>query len=131
MISKTKLCGVLALSTLLLGPSSAHDSWISGNRKLNPLTQQWCCGTQECGIVMPAPVATSAGWAIHGDEIIDVDGRRVRVDEIVPYGEAMPSPDGYFWRCHSTVNLDYGVSNDTRYLVDGERRCFFAPPQSL
>jgi hypothetical protein len=27
--------------------------------------------------------------------------------------------------------LDYGVTNDTRFLVDGERRCFFAPPQSL
>ena len=125
-----KLFGVLAGATLLglLGPSSAHDSWISGTRKLNPLTQQWCCGTQECGIVMPVPAATSGGWAIHGDVIIDVNGRRVRVDEVVPYGEVMPSPDGYFWRCHSTVNLDHGVTNDTRFLVDGERRCFFAPP---
>jgi hypothetical protein len=80
---------------------------------------------------MPVPAATSAGWAIHGEVIIDVDGRRVRVDEVVPYREVMPSPDGYFWRCHSTENLDYGVTNDTRFLVDGERRCFFAPPQSL
>jgi hypothetical protein len=116
---------------LFVHPSRAHDSWISRQRILNPVTQEWCCGTNECGIVMPVPVATAAGWAIHGEEIIDVDGLRVRVDEIVPYREAMPSPDGYFWRCHSTVNLDYGVTNDAAFLVDGERRCFFAPPQSL
>ena len=80
---------------------------------------------------MPAPVATPEGWAIHGEEIIDVDGRRVRVDEVVPYREAMPSPDGYFWRCHSTVNPDFDITNNTEMLIDGDRRCFFAPPQSL
>jgi len=127
------LFGVLVGLTLLalVGPSSAHDSWISGNRKLSPATQEWCCGTKECGIVMPAPIATRAGWAIHGEVIIDVDGRRVRVDEVVPYREVMPSPDGYFWRCHSTVNPDFDITNNVEMLIDGDRRCFFAPPQSL
>ncbi len=128
-----RLFGALTVATLLVlvHPSWAHDSWISRQRVLNPVTHEWCCGTNECGLVMPAPVATAAGWAIHGEEIIDVDGRRVRVDEVVPYGEVMPSPDGYFWRCHSTVNPDFDVTNDIGMQIDGERRCFFAPPQSL
>ena len=53
------------------------------------------------------------------------------VDEVGPYREAMPSPDGYFWRCHSTVNPDFDITNNTEMLIDGDRRCFFAPPQSL
>src|ERR671934_101089 len=112
-----KLVGALIVALLLLiSPSPAHESWISGKRMLNPATRERCCGTNECGVVMPAPVATAAGWAIHGEEIIDLDGRRVRVDEVVPYREVVPSPDGYFWRCHSTVNLDYGVTNDAAFL---------------
>jgi hypothetical protein len=89
-----KLFSALALATLLalVHPSRAHDSWISRQRILNPVTHAWCCGTEECGIVMPAPFATGAGRAIHDEEIIDLDGRRVRVDEVVPYGEVMPSP---------------------------------------
>ena len=33
--------------------------------------------------------------------------------ELVPFGEAQPSPDGAYWRCQRP---------------DGSRRCFFAPP---
>ena len=94
------------------------------------MTGKWCCGAPDCGIVMPAPIATAAGWAIHGDEIVDLNGRRVRVDEVVPYGEASPSPDGYFWRCHTLEGTLYDVHNHVTY-VNGQRRCFFAPPQSL
>lgn len=36
-------------------------------------------------------------------------------DETVPFSEAMPSPDGEYWRCKRP---------------DGSRRCFFAPPPS-
>jgi hypothetical protein len=78
---------------------------------------------------MPAPIATDAGWAIHGGEIIDHESRRVRVDEVVPYDEAIPSPDGYFWRCHSLEVTFFGTQHET--YADGEQRCFFAPPQSL
>jgi hypothetical protein len=80
---------------------------------------------------MPTPQATAAGWAIHGDEIIDISGRRVRVDEVVPYAEAAPSPDGYFWRCHDVESMNYDVYGHAHQHIDGERRCFFAPPQSL
>jgi hypothetical protein len=127
-----KLLGALAVAILLalVHQSRAHDSWISRQGILNPVTQAWCCGARDCGIVMPAPVATAAGWAIHGEEIIDSNGRRVRVDEVVPYDEATPSPDGYFWRCHTLEGTFYDVENHVTY-VDGVRRCFFAPPQSL
>ena len=131
MVSETRLCGALVIAMLsLMGPSPAHESWISKQGAKNPVTGSWCCGVHDCGIVMPAPIATSAGWAIHGDVIIDVNGRRVRVDEVVPYGEATPSPDGYFWRCHTLLGTFYDVQNHVSY-ADGERRCFFAPPQAL
>ena len=35
--------------------------------------------------------------------------------ETVPFSEALPSPDGHFWRCQ------WG----------GSRKCFFAPPPSI
>ncbi len=126
-----KLSATLAFGFLsLANPSPAHESWISAEGGTNPVTGKWCCGARDCGIVMPAPIATAAGWAIHGEEIIDFDGRRVRIDEVVPYEEASPSPDGYFWRCHSLEGTFYDVQNHATY-VDGKRRCFFAPPQSL
>ncbi len=126
-----KLLGSLIALLLLISPSPAHDSWISRERMMNPITLDWCCGRGDCGVVMPAPKATAAGWAIHGEEILDLDGRRIRVDEVVPYGETLPSPDGHFYRCH-TVGRDYEAGgNPDEYLWDGERRCFFAPPQSL
>ena len=51
-------------------------------------------------------------------------------DEVVPYDHVSPSPDGYFWRCHTVKSKNYDVHGHADY-VDGERRCFFAPPQSL
>jgi len=69
--------------------------------------------------------------------IIEISGRRIRVDETVPYDEVLPSPDGYFWRCHLVQSKGYNESMDYNDLfndanvVDGERRCFFAPPQTL
>jgi hypothetical protein len=127
-----KLLGALIVSLLfLIGPSPAHDSWISRERFRNPVTLDWCCGREDCGIVMPAPKATAVGWAIHGEEILDLDGRRLRVDEVVSYDETLPSPDGYFYRCH-VVARDYEAGGDLRdYFWDGERRCLFAPHQSL
>ena len=128
---KQSLCGVLAVAMLMFArPSTAHDSWISAEGLKNPTTQEWCCGRGDCGIVLPAPKPTVAGWAIHGEEIIDVSGRRVRVDEVVPYSDVSPSPDGYFWRCHTVESKNYDVRGHADY-VDGGRRCFFAPPQGL
>jgi hypothetical protein len=110
-----RLFGALALATLLLiGPSPAHQSWISEEGAKNPVTGSWCCGVHDCGIVMPAPIATDAGWAIHGDVIIDVNGRRVRVDEVVPYNEAIASPDGHFWRCQASKS--HSLARSTRRM---------------
>jgi hypothetical protein len=53
--------------------------------------------------------ATPGSWAIHGDEIIDISGRRIRVDEVVPYSEVSASPDGYFWRCHTVESQNYDM----------------------
>jgi hypothetical protein len=80
--------------------------------------------------VVEAMKATTAGWVIQGDVIVDINGRRVRVDEVVPYTEVLPSPDGYFWRCHTVESKNYDAHGYADY-VDGKRRCFFAPPQSL
>jgi hypothetical protein len=126
------LFGLFAIGTLLLvHPSVAHDAWINENGLRNPATQEWCCGRGDCGIVIPTPRATVAGWVIHGEEIIDINGRRIRVDEVVPYNEVLPSPDGYFWRCHTVESKNYDVHGHAGDYVDGERRCFFAPPQTL
>ena len=125
------LAALVVTSPLFISPSPAHDSWISREHMRNPVTLDWCCGRGDCGIVLPAPKATATGCAIHGEEIVDLDGRRLRVDEVVPYDETQPSPDGHFYRCH-TVGRDYDEDgNPNEYLWDGERRCFFAPPQSL
>jgi hypothetical protein len=35
------------------------------------------------------------------------------VNEVVPYSQSLPSPDGAYWRCKRP---------------DGTPRCFFAPP---
>jgi hypothetical protein len=37
------------------------------------------------------------------------------IRETVPFSEALPSPDGHYWRCQ------WG----------GSRKCFFAPPPSI
>jgi hypothetical protein len=126
-----RLFGALAVAAfLLVHPSLAHDSWISNDGLKNPATEEWCCGRGDCGVVMPAPKVTAVGWAIHGDVIIDISGRRIRVDEVIPYSEVLPSPDGYFWRCHTVESKNYDVRGHADY-VDGKRRCFFAPPQAL
>ena len=127
-----RLFGALAVAMLLalVSPSRAHDTWISHDELTNPVTHEWCCGRGDCGIVLPAPKASAAGWAIHGDVIIDINGRRARVDEVVPYNEALPSLDGNFWRCHTVESKNYDVHGHADY-VDGNRRCFFAPPQAL
>ena len=78
----------------------AHDSWISRGALRNG-AGEWCCGEGDCFVVPSDEVSMGAtGYNIYGNEM-------------VPFSEAQPSPDGAFWRCKRP---------------DGSRRCFFAPP---
>ena len=101
-------------------PAAPHDSWISRGGLRNPVTSEWCCGEGDCGLVLEparAVTVTVSGYHVHGTVRIEgagEDGATLQaVDELVPYAEAQPSPDGAYWRCKRP---------------DGTRRCFFAPP---
>jgi hypothetical protein len=114
---------LLVLSTLAFTSSTfAHDIWINRLGLKNP-AGEWCCGAGDCGVVSSTAVRTSPkGYTVRGTVTYgavvtgnSADGDTVadRVDETVPYSQALPSPDGAFWRCKRP---------------DGSRRCFFAPP---
>ena len=88
-----------------IGPRvDAHDEhdWIRKGRYRSPLTNEWCCGQEDC-VPIPADQVepTVPGWRI------------APTGEVVPYIDTLPSQDGRFWRCHQP---------------NGVRRCFFAPP---
>ena len=100
----------------------AHDVWISRGSFKNP-AGEWCCGAEDCGVVSPNAVkAGSGGYSLRGNGTYGVgvtgneaDGptRQENVNELVPYSQSLPSPDGAYWRCKRP---------------DGSPRCFFAPP---
>ena len=100
----------------------AHDVWISRGSYRNP-AGEWCCGADDCGVVSPNAVkADIGGYSLRGFVTYGVgvtgnaaDGptRQENINELVPYSQSLPSPDGAYWRCKRP---------------DGSRRCFFAPP---
>lgn len=101
----------LLLTLLLISPAIAHDFWINGKRNG---AGEWCCGAGDCALMDPKSVAaTSRGYVVNGWGTIEGSKVREFYHESVPEPEAMPSPDGQFWRCKRP---------------DGSRRCFFAPP---
>lgn len=120
--------GVVVLSGALLAAAvwlstwtaHAHDIWINRGAYRNP-AGEWCCGVEDCGVVQPGAVhATGEGYVIKGTVTYGAgatgderDGptRTEQLDEVVPYSQALPSPDGAFYRCRRP---------------DGSRRCFFA-----
>jgi len=104
-------------ATLILAPALAHDSWISKGGLRNA-AGEWCCGQGDCALLdREAVTETAGGYRLHGWGTVfggaDTGNLRIQVDETVPFSEAMPSPDGAFWRCHRP---------------DRTRRCFFGPP---
>lgn len=113
---------VLSISSLWVTSALAHDLWISRNSYRNP-AGEWCCGAEDCGVVSPNAVKTSkGGYSLRGPVTYGVgvtgneaDGptRQEDLNEIVPYSQTLPSPDGAYWRCKRP---------------DGTPRCFFAPP---
>ncbi|MBI4275567.1 MAG: hypothetical protein HY659_12800 [Rhizobiales bacterium] len=92
---------IVAPSLFIVSFALAHDSWISRGAFKSPISNEWCCGEGDC-FVIPSDSVQMNGV---GYELFGV--------EMVPFTEAMPSPDGAFWRCKRP---------------DGSRRCFFAPP---
>ena len=117
---------VRSLLTLVLSLSSfsvfAHDIWINRGAYRNP-AGEWCCGAEDCGVVARNAVhASTGGYSVRGavtygqgitGDIADGPTHEENVDELVPYSQALPSPDGAYWRCKRP---------------DGSPRCFFAPP---
>jgi hypothetical protein len=69
------------------------------------IRQSWP-GTGDCFRIPAAYVEARAGGYL-----LKLDG----MPELVPYRDALPSPDGAFWRCRRP---------------DGGTRRFFAPPPS-
>ena len=112
---------VLVLSVFSFA-ALAHDVWISRGTYKNP-AGEWCCGAEDCGVVSPGAVkAGTGGYSLRGPVTYGVavtgneaDGptRQENVNEVVPYSQSLPSPDGAYWRCKRP---------------DGTPRCFFAPP---
>jgi hypothetical protein len=95
-VLSTSLLLTLAVTTV----APAHESWISRGALRNP-AGEWCCGDGDCFVVPQHNVhANGVGYVLFGKETI-------------PYSQAMPSPDGSYWRCKRP---------------DGSPRCFFAPP---
>lgn len=92
--------------------------WIANEHATSP-QGVLCCGEEDCGYIIEkdAVHATQAGYEVHGTvHVVPVNGKpfNYRVDELVPYSEAQPSPTGEFWRC--------------AWPTHDDRKCFFAPP---
>src|SRR5262245_34687187 len=84
----------------LASESGAHDSWISRGGYRNQAGER-CCGDGDCFVVRGVHAVT-----------LPTVGYRLPGGEFVPRSEALPSPDGRFWRCRRP---------------DDSRRCFFVP----
>ena len=118
LLSSLLFAGVSLFSSTAL----AHDLWINRGAYRNP-AGEWCCGAEDCGVVSKGAVhAIKGGYSVigpvtYGEAVTGnpADGPTVQqnVDETIPYSQALPSPDGAYWRCKRP---------------DGTPRCFFAPP---
>jgi hypothetical protein len=120
------LVGLLWLLAFVFGGrAEAHDIWISQGQHRNP-AGEWCCGANDCGVVASSGIkAVQGGYSIRSTVTYGVgitgnpsDGptHSEPVNEIVPYSQSLPSPDGSFWRCKRP---------------DGSNRCFFAPKPDM
>jgi hypothetical protein len=95
-----------ALATAALASTAlAHGDadWINQGGWRNAVGEL-CYGERDCAVV-PGVRAVS----------VPAPGYRLPDGEFVPQSEALPSPDGQFWRC----------------VWGGERKCFFAPPMGF
>jgi hypothetical protein len=100
-VKRLALAALMATATL----AGAHGpaEWIERGAFRNA-AGELCCGERDCVELADADVAVTArGYLVKS------------ISETVPYSEALPSPDGHYWRCQ------WG----------GVRKCFFAPPGSI
>ena len=122
-MSRTLTRSLLVLAVSLSSSVAlAHDIWISKGTYSNP-AGEWCCGAEDCGVVSRDAVkAIKGGYSVvgtvtYGEGItgnaLDGPTQQEKVNEMVPYSQSLPSPDGAYWRCKRP---------------DGTPRCFFAPP---
>ena len=98
------LTGLTAMAMLSLQLAYAHGpaEWIQRGGYKNA-AGELCCGERDCFELSDADVEiTAAGYHV------------ISINEVIPFSEATPSPDGHYWRCQ------WG----------GHRKCFFAPPNS-
>ena len=116
---------VIVPALCLTTSALAHDLWISRGTYKNP-AGEWCCGANDCGVVSASAVKPIVGgYSLRGDVTYGVgvtgnaqDGptHSEPINEIVPYSQSLPSPDGAYWRCKRP---------------DGSPRCFFAPKPDM
>ena len=113
---------------LIAGTAAAHDIWIGRGAYRDPVSNAWCCGKEDCGVIedpLHAVHTLKRAYWIDGvvqrgmiatGNVNDGPVKRTRVKASIPYNRALPSPDGKYWMC-----LVY---------EDGQPipRCFFAPP---
>jgi hypothetical protein len=97
------LASIAAAATLSIAVAHGPAEWINQGGFRNA-AGELCCGEHDCFALPVADVSvTSAGYFVRSKR------------ETVPFSEALPSPDGHYWRC------EWG----------GARKCFFAPPPSI
>jgi len=102
-VRRLVLAALMAIATLSLASAHGPAEWIERGGYKNA-AGELCCGERDCVELADADVTVTArGYFV----------RSVR--ETVPYNEALPSPDGHYWRCQ----------------WDGVRKCFFAPPGTI
>jgi hypothetical protein len=94
------IAGALALFSC---NSLADDIWINRERRVDPVSKEWCCNDKDC---QPVPVS----------KIREVKGGYVYIptQEFIPNSRVQDSPDGEFWRCEYSFGQKYG-----------QTRCFF------
>jgi hypothetical protein len=108
---KRQLRGAVSvvLSLLVASSASAHDSWISKRRYLDPASREWCCDENDCQKLEQSRVTlVEGGYLVDGN--LFVENHRV-----------LPSSDGEFWACFSHDIVSKGRA------VKIAIRCFFAP----
>ena len=102
-VARVTLAGVLVAATLSLAGAHGPAEWIQRGGYRNAVGEL-CCGDRDCFELASSDVSvTSSGYFVQSTR------------ETVPFSEALPSPDGHYWRCQ------WG----------GMRKCFFAPPPSI